>query len=368
MRSVQGMIFTIKDGFVPGIVSIDDGIIKGVEFFDDEKLASDQRKKYVIPGLIDMHMHGCMSFDTCDTSYESLKHMAEYERECGITSFCPTSMTLPKEKLIDICHCIRNGVEKIPGIVGLYLEGPFICDKKAGAQDRRHIIKPDKELFDLLYKESGENIKVVAIAPETEGAIDFIASNKDRVICSIAHTMSDYRQTIEAIDAGARHATHLYNGMRRTDHRDPGCVEAVMDRNEVFAELICDMKHIHPAVIRNAFKTLGDDRIILISDSMEAAGMPDGEYELGGQKVFKKGKSAILSDGTLAGSVCNLFDCMINAIKAGISFESAIKAATVNPAIALGIFDRVGSIDAGKKADIVIMDDRLDIIEVITQS
>ena len=366
MREIKGRIFTTENGFMPGKLIIDKGIITDIEIFDDDRLTDDQRSKYVIPGLIDMHMHGCMSYDTCDASLESLKHMAEYEREHGITSFCPASMTLPKEKLIDICRLVDDAVKNIPGIIGLYLEGPFISHNKAGAQDRSFIIKPDKQLFDLLYKEAKENIKVVAIAPETEGAIDFIASNKDRVICSIAHTMSDYDEAIEAIKAGARNATHLYNAMTKTDHRDPGCVEAIMDSKNVFAELICDMCHIHPVVIRNTFKALGDDRVILISDSMEATGMPDGEYELGGQKVYKKGKRALMDDDTLAGSVSDLFDCVKNTVLIGIPLESVIKAATKNPATLLGIYDHVGSLDIGKKADIVIMDDKLTILEVIT--
>ncbi len=366
MREITGRVFTIKDGFVPGKVVIDKGIITDIKLIDENMLTDDQKSRLIIPGLIDMHMHGCMSFDTCDASYESLAHMAEYERDHGITSFCPASMTLPKQKLVDICHCIKEAVKSIPGIVGLYLEGPFISCEKAGAQDRRFIKNPDCELFEMLFKESGDNIRVVAIAPETGNAIDFIASNKDRVVCSIAHTNSSYQQAIDAINAGARHATHLYNAMTRTDHREPGCVEAVMDSKDVFAELICDTQHVHPAVVRNTFKALRDDRIILISDSMEATGMPDGEYELGGQKVFKKGRKALLNDGMLAGSVSNLFDCMKNAVSIGINLESAIKTVTCNPAIALNIYEKRGSLDIGKKADIVIMDDKLNILEVIT--
>ena len=376
MKTVKGRIFTREGKFEYGEIDITDDIIIDVRLVNEDSLTEQERSTRIIPGLIDIHMHGCAGYDTCDASKDSLIKMAMYEKAHGITSFCPATMTLDEKRLSEICSVIKKAVRSVKNdkmcshslfsnIKGIYLEGPFISEKKAGAQKKCFIKKPDIDMFERLWTCSGENIKVVAIAPETEGAIEFIKKVSSKTICSIAHTDADYDTVMEAVRAGAAQVTHLYNAMSGLSHRAPGVVGAVFESGTLMAELICDGQHIHDAVIRTTFKTLGDDRVILISDSMEATGMPDGEYILGENKVIKRGNRAELEDGVLAGSVTNLFDCMKYAISAGIPEKAAIFAATRNPAVSLGIYDTVGSIEKGKKADLVLMSQEYEVKKVI---
>lgn len=252
-------------------------------------------------------------------------------------------------------------------LVGINMEGPFISEAKKGAQAAEHIRLCDEALFCSLQERSGGLIKLVDIAPENEGAMEFIDALHDKVTISLAHTTADYQTAKEAYDRGARHATHLYNAMPPFTHRAPGVVGAAFDSPHCRAELICDGVHIHPSVVRATFQLFGDDRMILISDSMRAAGMEDGQYTLGGQDVAVKGKYATLvSDGALAGSVTNLMDCMRTAVKEmQIPLESAIACATMNPAKAIGIYDRYGSISTGKIANLVLLDQDLNLRQVI---
>ena len=211
-------------------------------------------------------------------------------------------------------------------------------------------------MFRELNAASNHLVKLLAIAPEEPGAMECIEALKDEVVLSVAHTMADYETAAEAFQKGVHHVTHLYNAMSGLSHRSPGVVGAAADHASVEAELICDGIHIHPATVRQTFKMFGDDRIILISDSMEATGMPDGEYALGGQKVIKKGNYATLQDGTLAGSATNLMDCLRTAVqKMQIPLESAVKCAAVNSARSVGIYDQYGSITPGKTANMVLL-------------
>lgn len=252
-------------------------------------------------------------------------------------------------------------------LVGINMEGPFISAEKKGAQAAAYIRLCDAGLFRRLQKASGNLIKLVDIAPETEGALDFIDALKDEVTISLAHSAANYDIALEAYKRGARHVTHLYNAMPPFTHRAPGIVGAALDSPQCMAELICDGVHIHPSTVRAAFRMFGDDRLILISDSMRAAGMKDGSYTLGGQAVSVKGKFATLvSDGTLAGSVTNLMDCMRTAVKEmQLPLESMVACATANPAKAIGIYDRYGSISAGKIANLVLLDHDLNIKRII---
>lgn len=227
---------------------------------------------------------------------------------------------------------------------------------KKGAQNGEYIHDPDIEMFDRLNKASGNIVKLLAIAPEREGAMELIEKRRDQVVLSLAHTATDYDTAIMAFEKGASHVTHLYNAMNPYTHRAPGLIGAAADKEKVEVELICDGVHIHPAAVRTTFKVFGDDRIILISDSMRATGLEDGDYTLGGQYVKVTGNLAALEDGTIAGSVTNLLDCMRTAVlKMGIPLESAVKCAAVNPAKSVGIYDQHGSISVGKKADVVLL-------------
>ena len=267
--------------------------------------------------------------------------MARYELENGITTICPASMTFSEEKLGQIFETAKeydgkDGAE----LVGINMEGPFISMEKKGAQNPEFIHKPDAEMFYRLQEKAGGLIKLVDIAPEVDGAIDCIKKIKDDVRVSVAHTAATYDQAKEAFDNGAKHVTHLYNGMNAFHHRNPGVIGAACDNENVTVELIVDGVHSHPSTVRTTFKMFGDDRIIMISDSMMACGLDDGQYTLGGLDVTVKGNVATLTgEGNIAGSVTNLMNCVRTAVKKmEIPLESAIKCAAVNPAKAIGTF------------------------------
>lgn len=322
---------------------------------------------YVIPGLTDIHFHACVGVDFCDGKEESLQKMADYELSQGITTICPASMTYSEEKLTEVFSAARDFDNKSGAqLVGINMEGPFISMEKKGAQNPLYIHKPDAKMFWRLQQAAGGLIKLCDIAPEVEGAMECIEAIKNDVTVSLAHTAADYDIAKKAYDLGARHATHLYNAMPAYTHRAPGVVGAACENEEVMVELICDNVHIHPAAVRTTFRMFGDDRICMISDTMEACGLEDGQYMLGGQQVFVKGNLATLADGTIAGSVTNLMNCVRTAVKEmGIPLESAIKCAAVNPAKAIGIYENFGSLCPGKVANLVILDKDLQIVKVI---
>lgn len=316
----------------------------------------------LIPGLIDIHFHGCAGYDFCDATQEALIRMAEYELKNGITSICPASMSMPEAVLTDIC---KNAVSYCnawkPGntarLCGIHLEGPFLSKEKKGAQNPAYIKAPDSVLLERILASAGGLVKLITIAPEMQNAMDFIRTFASRVRISIGHTACDYETACRAFETGASHMTHLFNAMTPFTHRSPGPIAAGFDQKHVTAELICDAVHVAPAAVRAVFSLFGDDRIIFISDSMRAAGMPDGSYTLGGLDVAVCGNRAVLADGTIAGSVTNLADCMRTAVKEmQIPLESAVKAATINPAKAIGEDGEYGSITIGKYADFLLLD------------
>lgn len=363
MRQIRGKLYTEAFRFETGILSIEDSRIVAVKSCGEDELTAAERERYILPGLVDVHFHGCAGYDLCDGTITALRAMASYELSHGITSICPATMTLSKEQLTDICAVCASAVkaEMFNGEIplsdilrGIYLEGPFLSVEKRGAQNRAFIQKPDLEMLTGLQKAAGGLIRIVAIAPEIEGAMDCIRKGREAFCFSVAHTCADYDTASVAFEAGARHVTHLYNAMPPFTHRKPGVVGAAAENGGVTAELICDGIHIHPSVVRSTFKMFGAERIVLISDSMRAAGMGDGTYTLGGQDVCVNGNLAELSDGTIAGSVTNLYDCMLTAIRMGVPREEAVRAATFNPAAVIGIDAECGSLQAGKKADILV--------------
>ncbi len=358
-------------------VYTEDGRFETKEVYTDgEKISEksgddvviDAKGCYLIPGLTDIHFHGCVGRDFCDGTQESIEAMAVYEASQGITTIVPATMTLGEDTLQKICEAAASYPNKKGAILcGINMEGPFIAMAKKGAQNGDFVHKPDAEMFRRLNKASGNMVKLLAIAPEVEGAKECIEELKDEVVLSVAHTTADYEEASEAFAHGVHHVTHLYNAMSGLSHRAPGVVGAAADNEQVEAEMICDGIHIHPVTVRQTFKMFGDDRIILISDSMEATGMPDGEYALGGQKVIKKGNLATLTDGTIAGSATNLMDCVRVAVqKMQIPLESAVKCAAVNSAKSVGIYDRYGSITPGKTANLVLLkEDDLSTVQVV---
>ena len=341
---------------------------------EDEEIVVDGEGAYAIPGLIDLHFHGCVGADVCDGTPEALKKIAQYEASIGVTAIAPATMTLPVEELEQI---LRNAAaykktQKTGGfeadLLGLNMEGPFISPVKKGAQDEKNIVPCNVEIAKRFLKASEGLVKFIGIAPEESSeAVAFIKEMKDSVDISLAHTNADYDTAMAAFAAGANHAVHLYNAMPVFTHRAPGVIGAVADSKHVMAEIICDNVHIHPAVVRATFAMMGADRMILISDSMRATGMPDGTYTLGGLDVNVNGNRATLVDGgALAGSVTNLMDCMRTVVKVmDIPLETAVACATANPARSLGVYDAYGSISEGKKADIVLLDEDLALKMVI---
>ena len=337
----------------------------GTEVSEKEEIDAAGLK--VLPGLVDIHSHGAVGHDFSDADATGLKEILRYEKSQGITSYCPTSMTLPIDMLIRIfasADAVKPDAD-CARIVGLNMEGPFLDPVKKGAHVEKYIRKPDIDFFRECQKASGGRIRVVTVAANMEGAETFIRELKDDVVISIGHTDADYDCAASAMKSGAHHVTHLYNAMNDMGHRAPGVVCAAADDPECMVEMIGDGIHIDPAVVRNTFRMFGEERIVLISDSMMAAGMANGFYELGGQKVTVKDRKAVLEDGTIAGSATSLYECMRCVIAMGVPERAAVFAATRNPARSIGIYDEVGSLVPGKKADIVLADEKLNIVKVI---
>ncbi len=315
----------------------------------------------MLPGLIDIHSHGCDGYDFCDGTDEALDAITAYEGKNGVTAISPASMTLAEETLAAIYqNAARYSYRGGAMFLGVNMEGPFFNPAKKGAQNGAFLREPDIGMFRRLWEASGGRIKTACVAPELPGAMEFIDEAKRYCAVAVAHTTSDYDTAMEAFRRGVSRAIHLYNAMPPFSHRAPGVVGAVADSGAM-AELICDGVHIHPAVVRATVKLLGDDKVVLISDSMMATGLSDGAYSLGGQHVDVKGNLATLSDGTIAGSATNLFDCMRCAVKFGVPLESAVRMATINPAKAIGEDGRMGSIASGKLANFVLADRELNI-------
>lgn len=350
-----------------GDIEVEDGRIKQIGIINEA--GKDMSGLMLLPGFVDIHIHGCGGGDACDADENSYTKMTEALAKNGVTSFCPTTMTLPVERLKEIVKSITDFKEKqISGskIVGINLEGPFIAYSKKGAQNGEYISKGTIEDFDEIYYSSNRLVKLITIAPEAFESDDFIKNISEKCTVSIGHSAADAVQCRHAIECGVTHATHLYNAMTPMSHREAGIAGTVLDEEKVSCELICDGGHICPAVLRNTFKILGENRAVAVSDSMRGAGLGEGEFELGGQKVFvrKDGRYAVLEDGTIAASITNVYQEFKNLIEFGIDFKTALKACTINPARVIREDDKIGSIQTGKQADFVFVDENLDIKEV----
>ena len=384
-------VYTEEKTFSEGIIYIKDGVFDKIIISETSPVNVDSLRNlegdldevidgqggYAIPGLIDLHFHGCKGYDFCDGTKEAIAEIAKYEASIGVTAIAPATMTLPVEELeriLAVAASYKKEAEESgtqgADLIGINMEGPFISPTKKGAQDERNIIPCDSDICQRFLDASEGLVKFVGIAPEcSEESVHFIQQMKDKVHISLAHTNADYDTAMDAFQAGANHAVHLYNAMPSFTHRAPGVIGAVADNKHVNAELICDGVHIHPSVVRATFQMLGADRMILISDSMRATGMPDGRYTLGGLEVDVVGNRATLvSDGALAGSATNLLDCMRTVVKKmGIPLETAVACATMNPAKALGEYENYGSITPGKKGNVVLLDSELNLKMVVKE-
>ncbi len=320
----------------------------------------DAAGRYLSPGFIDVHIHGCLGNDTMDDNESSLRSISKSIAATGVTAFLPTTMTMGFPMIERSINRIRALMEDAPGasVLGCHLEGPFISEEYKGAQDGRYIRRPDFKTIEGL----SDVIRIITIAPEEEGAGEFIESCVSQgIVVAIGHTKASYEQAMRAIRKGASHITHIFNAMTPLNHREPGVVGAAMD-SSVVCELIADNIHVNPAVQRILLKVKGVEGIILVTDAMKACLLEDGEYELGGQRVVVKNEEARLPAGNLAGSVLTLDKALRNfTANTGIGLIDAIKTVTENPARVLKANDRKGSIDIGKDADFALFDDSFNI-------
>ncbi|MBO7565428.1 MAG: N-acetylglucosamine-6-phosphate deacetylase [Clostridiales bacterium] len=314
----------------------------------------------LMPGFIDLHIHGAMDKDTSDGNVEALSTISRYLASKGVTSFCPTTMMIPKEQILRVLMAAESFSEE-EGIgarmLGVRLEGPFLAKEKCGVQNTEHAILPSTDyLSEITAGFSEKLISIIDISPELSGAKDFISENKDKYVLSCAHTAASYACCKEAIGNGISNATHLFNAMEPLGHHEPGAVVALLEDDSVTCELICDGLHVHPAVLRLAIKILGEDRAVVVSDAMRAAGMPDGEYDLGGTPVSVINGRTDFGGGRLAGSTTDIHAEFLNLLKLGLPLRVALKACTQNPAKVLGLSEDLGTLEVGKIADMVAMD------------
>ncbi|HHW01277.1 MAG TPA: N-acetylglucosamine-6-phosphate deacetylase [Thermoanaerobacterales bacterium] len=372
---LEDRVVVVKEGKIVGIVKESE---PDDDSFDE---VIDAGGRYLSPGFIDIHNHGNSGHDVMEATFEALDAMAKFHASRGVTGFLATTMTASHDEikgaLKNVAGYIQKqeksfgneGVRESYGarLLGAYLEGPYFSMAKKGAQPPEYIKNPDIGELEDLIEVSGNNIKVAAIAPELPGSTEAIQYLRSRSITvSAAHTDATYDEAMKGIECGITQVTHVFNGMRSFSHREPGIVGAALTDERVCCEMICDGIHLHPAAMKLVAGIKGSDRVILISDAMMACGLSDGEYELGGQKVFVKDRAARLADGTLAGSTLTLDRAVYNMVHmVGVALCDAVRMVTLNPARAIGLSHKKGSIETGKDADLVIFDENINISMVM---
>ena len=325
----------------------------------------------VLPGFIDQHVHGAGGADGMDGTVEDIKMIAQTLAKEGTTSFLVTTMTQSKENILKAMRSVKEYREanqkEGARAVGIHLEGPFINEKHKGAQPLEYVAKPDVATFDEYNEASGNAIKIVSLAPEIEGADELIKHLCEKgVVASIGHTGAKFADVEKAVACGAKNVTHTYNAQSALHHREIGVVGSAMLINDLNCELIADTIHVSVPAMKLLIKNKYADKISLITDAMRAKGIPDGEGELGGQKVFVKNGEARLADGTLAGSVLRMNKAIENVVKkVGVPFEQAVEYATMNPARLLGIDKETGSIKVGKRADFTVLNGNYEVLLTI---
>lgn len=334
----------------------------------DNKDVIDAKGLMLIPGLIDIHLHGAIGHDFMDANMDCLKSIASYQTLHGITSFCSATMTLSVaeiKKALVVAHQYRARQEQA-NLEGVYLEGPFISKSKLGSQNPLHVKQADPLVLDDLMSVQKDLIKVCTIAPEKPYAMKIIADYKKHIVFSIGHSEIDYETSLNAFRVGVTELTHSFNSMNEMLHRAPGPVGAAFEHGKVNCEIITDGVNVHPTMVKALFKLMGDEHIVMISDSMTATGLADGYFNQLGHSIVKHGKGACRQDGSIAGSVSNLYDCIKNAVlNIGIKLETALRACTYNPAKVIKVLDKVGTIEVGKRADLLLIDDELNIKKII---
>lgn len=369
----NGRIYTENETIEQGYILIENGkIIQIAEGeYQGDLTTIDVKGQHVLPGFIDIHMHGGYGEDAMDASFKGLKHLSESLLSEGTTSFLATTMTQSDENIIKALKNIVDYQEQqdslnAASIVGIHLEGPFISEYKVGAQNPAYVQRPSVEKVQQFQEIANNQIKVMTFAPEVEGADETLSTLHDQINFSIGHTVATFDEVNEAVAQGAKHVTHLYNAGTPFEHRNPGLSGAAWLNDELSTESIVDGIHSHPASVKIAYKQKGNKRFFLITDAMRAKGMPDGEYDLGGQNVVVKGSEARLASGALAGSILKMNEGLKNLIAyTGATLDDLWRVTSLNQAIALKIEEDKGSIAIGKDADIVVVDDDIQVLTTI---
>ncbi|WP_436860082.1 N-acetylglucosamine-6-phosphate deacetylase [Staphylococcus caeli] len=369
----NGRIYTEVGTIVQGYLIIENGIITHIASgsYQGDLTTVDVQGQHVLPGFIDIHMHGGYGEDAMDASFDGLKHLSESLLSEGTTSYLATTMTQSDDNITKALENIVNYQQNqdsyhAASIVGIHLEGPFISEHKVGAQNPAYVQRPSTAKVEHFQKIANNQIKVITFAPEVDGANETLKALHNNICFSIGHTVATYDEVNEAVKHGARHVTHLYNAGTAFGHREPGVFGAAWLNDHLSTELIVDGIHSHPAAIEVAYKLKGNQRFLLITDAMRAKGMPDGDYDLGGQNVIVKGSEARLASGALAGSILKMNEGLRNLMTfTGDSLDQLWRVASLNQAIALNIDDKKGSLKVGKDADIVIANDNIDVLATI---
>lgn len=353
---------------INGNIVLEDGVLENGTIIFDEKIRKigkklhlcdceiiDAEGNYVLPGFIDIHIHGYKGLDVSDAKEKDILKIAELLPENGVTAWCPTTMTVDMDtirKSVDIIRALKKQDINGAAILGANVEGPFINPSKKGAQSAEFILPPDID-FALENKDA---VKLVTVAPEMQNGIDFVKEVSGEVVVSVGHSNACYQTAKNAFECGANHVTHIFNAMPPLYHREPGIIGAALECENVYCEIICDNFHIHPSLF-SVLQKLKKNKLVLITDCMRAGGMPDGKYLLGGQEVFVKNGECRLDDGTIAGSILTMNKALANYIKATqIPLHEAVKAVSLSPAYSIGEEEKRGSLKVGKNADIVISD------------
>ena len=371
MKCIINGRIVLPNSVVSGMAIVFDDTIKAIvpqaEIDTEEYEVIDAKGNLVAPGLVDIHIHGYLGEDASDGNAEGLKKMAAGIAKNSVTSWCPTTMTMHKDvivKAFDTAREVKAEKECYGAkILGINCEGPFINPSKKGAQPEEFILPPDGDFI----VDHADILKLFTVAPEMDGALECIKKvyEDGRVLVSMGHTGASFDEANEGIKAGVRHTTHLFNAMTALQHRNPGVVGAALSDERVSCELIADTFHVNPGLYKLVAKAKGD-KLCLITDCMRAGGMEDGDYTLGGQHVIKTGIQCLLEDGTIAGSVLEL-NAAVRNLKdhTELSLPEVFACASLNPAKAVGEADRIGSLEVGKCADIMICDDEINVIATI---
>lgn len=325
----------------------------------------------VLPGFIDEHIHGAGGSDAMDGNTKDLAIIAETVAKEGTTSFLATTMTQSKENILKAMRAVKEyreaAGEQGARIVGVHLEGPFIAAAHKGAQPLEYVAAPDAKTFDEYNAACGNAIKIITLAPETDGALDFIRHIVAQgTVVSIGHTGAKYAEVKAAMEAGATNVTHTYNAQSPLHHREIGVVGSALLLEDLYCELICDTIHVSVPAMQLLVKNKRADKLALITDAMRAKGLADGVSELGGQTVYVKGGEARLADGTLAGSVLRMNRALQNMVeKVGVPLTHAVDYCTINPARTLKMENEAGSIAEGKRADFAVLNDKFDVLYTV---